>query len=66
VFKKYKISKLNEQFGIKKRYFLFFHKWLTHDKVIIHNNIGYISTEIQIFTTIGDAIKKVKSLRREI
>ena len=63
MFKKYKILKLNEQFGIKKRHFLFFYKWLTHNKTIIHNNVVYTSTEIQTFTTIKNAIKKVKNLK---
>lgn len=63
MFKKYKISKLNGQFGIKKRHFLLFYKWLTHNKTIIHNNVGYTSTEVQTFITISDVVKKINSLK---
>ena len=75
MFEKYKISKFNKQFGIKKRYFLFFYKWLTRSKTVVHNKVGYTSTEVQTFTTTDrvqaftttdSAAKKIKSLKKDI
>ena len=66
MFEKYKISKLNGQFGIKKRHFLFFYRWLTRSKTVVHNKVGYTSTEVQAFITTNNAAKKIKSLKKDI
>lgn len=64
MFERYKVLKLNKQFGIKKRCFLLFYKWLIHNKIIIHKGVGYVSKEIQIFVTINDTVKKIRDLER--